>query len=103
MADETKRIEAIYGPHAGRFIDVPTADAEAAISDGWARDPYAPVDPDAKPKEIDQAKATEAAHKAARKFSGEDEPAADTVDATKTIKPAEPATYRTRQGKVSEE
>jgi hypothetical protein len=77
MPDENKRVRATLGPYAGGFLDIPAADAEAAISDGWAVDPYAPADPTAEPAEFDQDKhdkATAAAEKAARKFRGEEEP-----------------------------
>lgn len=76
MADELKRIEALYGPYAGRHLDVAAADADQAISDGWARDPYTPR---AEATEFDQEKYDAmliAADKAARKLRGEQEPAA---------------------------
>lgn len=75
-SSEMKRIEALYGPYAGTQIDIPTADADAAIADGWARDPFATPDPNAEPKEWSQEahdKAMIAAEKAARKFRGEEE------------------------------
>ena len=74
--NETKRVEALYGPYAGTQIDIPAADADAAIADGWARDPFATPDPKAKPVEWTQEahdKAMVAAEKAARKLRGEDE------------------------------
>ena len=77
MADETKRIEALYGPYRGQHLDLPAADADQAIKDGWARDPYA--EPSAEVQALDpekQEKATAAAEKAARKLRGEDEPPA---------------------------
>ena len=83
MADETKRIEAIAGPYKGQRLDVPAADANRAIKDGWARDPFEPVDPDAAPPEFDQDKHDKmmvAAEKAARKLRGEEEPKAAKAD-----------------------
>lgn len=77
-ASETKRIEATHGPYRGTQLDLPTADAEQAIKDGWARDPFAAIDPNAEPVEFDQDKhdkAEAAAEKAVRKMRGEDEPA----------------------------
>lgn len=74
---ELKRIQPTHGPYTGSQIDLPTADAEAAISDGWAIDPFAPVDPNATPKEFsqdDHDKAIAAAEKAARKIRGEVDP-----------------------------
>ena len=73
---ETKRVQATHGEFAGQLLDLPTADAEQAISDGWAVDPFAPADPDAEPEEFDQDKhdkANVAAAKAARKLRGEKE------------------------------
>lgn len=65
----TKRIEALLGPYAGSHLDLPAGDADQAIADGWARDPYAP--PSAKPAAIDTGKALAAAEKAIRKLRGE--------------------------------
>ena len=72
--NETKRIEGLIGPYRENQIDVPVAFADAAIADGWARDPYAP--PPDKPVEWTQEaydKAMVAAEKAARILRGEDE------------------------------
>jgi len=73
---ETKRIEAVFGPLAGSLMDIPTADADAAIADGWARDPYAPPPSADEPvKEFDAAahdQVLAAAEAAARKIRGED-------------------------------
>lgn len=83
-AAETKRIEALFGPYAGGHIDLPTADANQAIADGWARDPYAEPDPDAKPIEwTDElhASVNAAAAKAARKIRGEPEPEGEDASA----------------------
>lgn len=77
MPDETKRIEATLGPYAGSHLDLPSADAEQAIADGWARDPYAAPDPNAGTPAFDQEKHDKtmvAAEKAARKLRGEPEP-----------------------------
>lgn len=77
MPDETKRVQATHGPYAGSQIDLESSDAEAAIADGWAIDPFATVDPKAEPKEWSQEAhdtATAAAAKAARKLRGEPEP-----------------------------
>jgi hypothetical protein len=105
---ETKRVEAIAGPWAGRQIDLPSADADQAIADGWARDPFAPpADPNAEPEEFDQEKhdtMTAAAEKAARKIRGEKEPdeageKIDKANETRSLeadKPATTAGYQTR-------
>ena len=41
MADEPVVIEATAGPYAGQRLSVAAADAKKAISEGWARDPFA--------------------------------------------------------------
>ena len=41
MAAETKRIRPIWGEFRDQNIDLPIADADQAIADGWAVDPYA--------------------------------------------------------------
>lgn len=74
MPDETKMIEATAGPYAGQRLTVSKADADEAIADGWARDPFAP--PSDKPaKELtgEEHQAMIAkAEKSARKIRGED-------------------------------
>lgn len=74
MNDEPKTIEAIYGPYAGQRLLMQAADADQAIADGWARDPFAkPSDEPA--KELsgeDVSKIQEKAEKAARKLRGEE-------------------------------
>ena len=75
---ETKRIEALFGPLAGSIMDIPTADADAAISDGWARDPFATPSAEDEQKQKEWSaetheKVIEAAEKAARKIRGEED------------------------------
>lgn len=80
MPDATKRIRATHGPYAGQNLDVAAADADQAITDGWAIDPFAAVDPNAPPPEFNQEKHDAmlvAAQKAARKLRGEHEPGTD--------------------------
>src|SRR5262245_52536878 len=76
MADETKEIEGTVGPYAGQRLTLPAADADAAIADGWARDPFAPLDPNAEPPKLltdeERQKVLEAANKAASKLRGEE-------------------------------
>ncbi len=40
MADEMKRIDVIMGPYRNNLLDVPAAEADAAVGAHWARDPY---------------------------------------------------------------
>ena len=40
MADELKRVDVFMGPYRGHLLDMPTAEADAAINAHWARDPY---------------------------------------------------------------
>lgn len=109
MPDETKIIQPSYGPFAGQQITVPAAEADEAISAGWAVDPYAPpsteqpaaadLDPDARQALIDAADA------AARKWRGEEESEdvkkakAKTKDDT-SAKPASRASEETRDMKA---
>jgi hypothetical protein len=44
MADETKRVEVFMGPYRNTLLNMRTAEADAAINEHWARDPFAPYD-----------------------------------------------------------
>jgi hypothetical protein len=66
--EQTRLIEALAGPYSGQRLTLPAADAEAAISAGWARDPFAPA---ANVPANDPAAVLVAAEKAARKLRGE--------------------------------
>lgn len=72
---ETTMIEATIGPYAGQRLTMPTADAKAAIADGWARDPAQVPDENAPPSEPmtaeQRAAALEKAQAAAFKLRGE--------------------------------
>jgi hypothetical protein len=98
MADEPKRIEALYGPHAGRRLDVPADVAEAAIADGWAIDPFAEPGETKEITEEQRQTILEAAAKADRKLRGEED--ADSPKAkkeTKSLEADKPAgDYETR-------
>lgn len=89
MPDENKIIEPLVGPYAGQHVTVTAADAESAISEGWARDPYALPDPKAEaPKERTQEeyeKQVAAAEKAARRWRGEEEPEAESKSGKKKV------------------
>lgn len=41
MSEELTQIEATAGPYRGQRLTVSKADAEAAIAEGWAIDPFA--------------------------------------------------------------
>jgi hypothetical protein len=73
MSDESRQIEATLGPYRGQRLTVPTADADRAIADGWATDPFAPPVEPKEQTEEERASAIEAAEKAARKLRGEEE------------------------------
>lgn len=77
MADETKRIQVTLGPYRGQQLDVPAEDADQAIADGWATDPFAPPPQEGEEPiamtDDDRMAAIEAAEKAARKLRGEDD------------------------------
>lgn len=83
---ETRTIEALVGPFRHSIITLPKADADKAIKDGWARDPFNPFEPVA---DVDHAKALEAAETAAVKIRGGDEPEAKAKPAAKEEKASE--------------
>ena len=43
MTDEIREVSVIAGPYSGKRLTMPAADAETAINDHWARDPYSDV------------------------------------------------------------
>lgn len=76
MPDENKTIEATAGPYKGQRLTMPAADADQAIADGWARDPFAPAPgPDDKPAkeptDEERQAVMDKAEKAAKKLRGE--------------------------------
>lgn len=81
MTDETKVIEPQFGPYAGRRMTVQAAEADQAISEGWARDPFGPApDPDEPSKEVpaeEQAEMIKKATAAGKRWRGEEEPDKD--------------------------
>jgi len=49
MADETKQIQVLLGPYRDHRLTVSAADAQTAINDHWAVDPFETHDPDHEP------------------------------------------------------
>jgi hypothetical protein len=49
MADETKQIMVLLGPYRDHRLTVSAADAETAINDHWAIDPFHVAEPDEEP------------------------------------------------------
>lgn len=50
MADETRQIQVLLGPYRDHRLTVSSADADAAINNHWAVDPFAaPAAPDEEP------------------------------------------------------
>lgn len=102
-----KQVEALYGPYAGAIISIEEADADKAISDGWARDPYDPknaahIDLSKKAETKDAEKATKDAEEFAAKIRGE-ATTSSKKSATTTTKAAtagETANYQTRQSRA---
>lgn len=101
MPDETKRVRATLGEFAGREIDMPAADADQAISDGWAVDPFAP--PPETPEEPmsaeDQEKAVEASSKAIEKLRAGGEPEKEAKGKKAATPEPETGGYKTRSRK----
>lgn len=56
-----KEIEAILGPYRGNRLTMPAAEAQNAINDHWARDPYSEDPPHDALTEEERAHALEAA------------------------------------------
>lgn len=111
MNDEPKMIQAVAGPYAGQRLTMPKVEAEAAIADKWAIDPFAPIAEAKDPKDAKDASAKDMsederaqikakAEQAARKLRGEtdepDKPAADesAKPADEPTKPADMAQAR---------
>ena len=46
MADETRQIQVLMGPYRDHRLTVSSADAESAINNHWAVDPFELPDPD---------------------------------------------------------
>ena len=49
MADETKQIQVLMGPYRDHRLTVSAADAESAINNHWAVDPFEVHEPDHEP------------------------------------------------------
>ena len=49
MADETRQIQVLLGPYRDHRLTVSAADAETAINDHWAVDPFEVHEPDHEP------------------------------------------------------
>jgi hypothetical protein len=43
LSDETRIMQAVYGPYRDQRLSMSAADAEQAIADKWAIDPFAPA------------------------------------------------------------
>jgi hypothetical protein len=100
---ETRTIEALMGPFRHSIITIDKADADKAIKDGWARDPFNNF---AEPVEVDSEKALAAAEAAAKKIRGEPEakPAKSAPKEEKQAAPkpaAERGAYETRDVKAT--
>jgi hypothetical protein len=108
--DEPAMVQATVGPYAGQRLTMSRADADAAIADKWAIDPFAPPKTPEQQKEAEDMKpptekeAAEIkakAEKAARKLRGEPEPDESDKDkskaaATRDMAADRPAPYATR-------
>lgn len=107
----SKLVRAIYGPTTG-LVTLEDAEAEAAIKDGWAVDPYTAYE---FPAGFDVEKATKAAVKAHEKRNKPAAPAAEEkpapkkaeekVESTKADEPmktTDDASYKTRVSKPKE-
>jgi hypothetical protein len=103
MADEeTKQIMPMLGPYAGQRISVPIADADKALADGWASDPFAAEPAPLRELTPDEHfEATKEAELYARKWRGEEVPEAgpQTKTEKKAMEARPGADYETREMK----
>jgi hypothetical protein len=100
MPEEPAAIQVTAGPYAGQRLTMSKADADAAIAEKWAVDPFAlPPTKEEEEKQTKEAKPmTEEerleirakAEKAARKLRGEPEPEEPAKEAAKPEPPKEP-------------
>lgn len=77
---DTRIIVPSAGPYAGQRMTVDAGEADRAISEGWAADPFAEKGPDDQRKEHTAEEAAEMANKAeaaAKRWRGEDDKAKD--------------------------
>lgn len=98
MTDETVVVHVTHGSYAGQRLTLSKHDADAAISDGWAIDPFKPVEPDKEPKQLseeERAHVLEKAEHAVAKLRGEEKE----KDHEKSMKPREESGYETREVK----
>jgi len=100
MADETKRVDVFMGPYRGNLLDMPTAEADAAINAHWARDPFLPYDTEhGELSEQERADALAAANTWAQaKWNPEPPPPEGDAGATRrrSMSAEETANYKTR-------
>lgn len=70
---EEKLIELIFGPYRDQRVSIAADEADKAIAEGWARDPFAPPDEMTKQSLSDKelVEMWELAEKAARRWRGE--------------------------------
>lgn len=73
MADEPRIIQATVGPYAGQRLTVSATEADRAIAEGWAIDPFAEPKEAKEQTEEERAKSAEAAAAGARRLRGEEE------------------------------
>ncbi len=104
MADETKEVEALIGPYRGKRLTMSAADADAAINDHWAIDPFEVADDDHPPltdeersAALDAANAWSDAQQAAA--SGEEPPPPPEGGITRSMGADDAGKYKTRSKK----
>jgi hypothetical protein len=94
MTEETTVVHVTHGPYAGQRLTMSKSEASIAFSEGWAIDPFKPVDPDKEPKQLseeERAHVLEKAEHAVAKLRGEEH--------EKSMKPQHEGGYETRDVK----
>lgn len=104
MTEETTAVHVTHGPYAGQRLTMNKSEADAAISEGWAIDPFKPVDPEKElkqPTEEERAHVLEKAEHAVAKLRGEEKDKSENKekDHEKSMKPREESGYETRDVK----
>jgi len=108
MADETRQIQVLMGPYRDHRLTVSSADAESAINNHWAVDPFELPDPDHQHPPLSDEERTAALEAAttwaqtqwdaAQQIGNPKEPPAEGTAVRRDMKPDETAgRYATRE------
>lgn len=103
MADYKDTVH-LYGPLSGTRVTMPAADADAAIADGWAYDPYIPREAADEVATWEESHAlNEKAAIAVAKLRGEDHFEPTGKSKTRDMQAGSGGTYQTRSAEAEPE